>query len=133
MALRWFPQQWAEGLFILCLSWVGLSCSLYFINRYPQVTVDEQGLSVAFMWFHVQVAWKDVEAVQLVETHYLPQNYSIWFVKTKQLTPLHKRYGLTKTGYDVPGFLVHSDLEGHTELLQIIERHIGTNQQLTQA
>jgi hypothetical protein len=109
-------------IWILAFGW-GLG--LLFFNAYPAVHVDDAGLTVEFLFGHVQIAWADVAGVK---SRSFPWSNSV-VVMAKRITPFHRLYGWYYARRFSPAFLV-ADIAGRGELLDVIRRASGNFDEL---
>jgi hypothetical protein len=110
------------------ISWVGvrdllggyvLVCllGLWFINLFPVVRLEEEGIMVSYnLFWSVFVSWGDIVAIKAV----FPERF-VTLVLTKRLTRLHYIYG-SAAGEFTPAFFIADDTRGRELLL----RHIKT-------
>jgi len=97
----------------------GCGGSLAIFNLYPDVCLDDEGISISFMFGRTEIPWYLVSGVH---TRRFP--FRRTFVSARRITPLHYVYGLVYLRSFRPSFLVDSSLEHHDELVAEIERRI---------
>ncbi len=111
-----------ETLSIFLVLLISSGIPMYLANYYPTVGVDEQGILVKFLWHCFRVP-----GTQVTEIKRLPTTFgltSVWMIRTSKLTLFHRLYG-----FPHPGFLIHSTMNNHKELIEEILRHIAENRE----
>jgi hypothetical protein len=100
------------GLFLFCISIVS-----FFVNYYPTIWIDEEGLYLSFfVLFHIKVRWGEVIDV----------NERQWFldqamlVRVKKVMPFHILYSLFYSGSFLPGFLFLKSIQDSSDLIREI-------------
>jgi len=90
-------------------------------NYFCEVTVDEAGISVTFLWRNLHINWRDI--VEIKAKGFLGHSRS-WVVLTKKLTPFHRLYGIVYGFSWLPGFIISPSLHDGEKLAGMIEERV---------
>ena len=94
------------------------SMGLLFINFYPTIWVEENGLEISFLvFFRIGLPWKMITGIGS-ENH-----WGLTLIKAKRITPFHIFYGWYFNLSPHPGFLIHKSIEDKENLLREIKLH----------
>lgn len=109
---------WGFGLFLF-----SISIGSFFINYYPTIWTNEEGLYLSFFYmFRIKVLWHEVVDV----------NECQWFldqamlVRVKKVMPFHVLYSLFYSGSFLPGFLFMKSIQNSNDLIREIRARAWT-------
>jgi hypothetical protein len=109
----WF----AAFLYALVLGIVLLVTANYFC----EISLDEAGVNVTFLWYILHVDWHDI--VDIKPKRFLGHSHS-WVVLTTNLTPFHRLYGVIYGFSWLPSFMISPSLRDGEKLARIIEERV---------
>jgi hypothetical protein len=116
--LRVMIPCWSIFLFIFSF---GLGS--HFINYYPTIWTDENGISLSFLFlFRIKIPWSEV--IDIKEYKYFQKAY---LVQARKITPLHFFYSLHYAHSLRPGFLFKKSIDHGEELVREIQYRIIIN------
>ena len=109
-------------LFYAILLW---GCILLRVYFHPEITTDAAGLHTKFLWFDLDIPWRDIIEVRPL--------FNLRFIKTEQvirtrsLTPFHRLYGLLYSFSLHPCLIVSTGISDFDELIRRIRDAIREN------
>jgi len=104
-------------LLISLFSWYG---GLIFINWYPTIWLDDEGLIISsFVFYRIRIPWSDVIDVGSGRP---PIGHTL--VRARKISHAHRVYGWTWSHSLYPGFLIGRDIENYTILINEIKNRI---------
>jgi hypothetical protein len=94
----------------------------WFIYAWSDISVDQTGLFVEFLWFDLYVPWDDIVSLQYIGS----KSFGVWLLQTKnnRLTPFHKSYSFIKKLSLRPGLFIYTRSKAHNDLIKTIEKNI---------
>jgi len=103
---------------------LGIIGCIFYIGSFPDIGVDDDGLSVEFIGKQLRVFWKDITGIKPFGPRFL--NY--WVITTdNKLTPFHRIYGLGSLKSFAPSFYIYKSTQGHEFLLMKIREKVKLN------
>ncbi len=110
---------WGIGLFLL-----SISIGSFFLNYYPTIWTDEEGLYLSFfLLFRIKVRWHQVIDVNERQGFF----DRAMLVRVKKVMPLHILYSLFYSGSLIPGFLFMKSIQNADELICEIRMRARSN------
>jgi hypothetical protein len=108
----------ATGVLCFGLTYLfgGMLGSLFFILAYPDVSVDDQGITISIWLYHIRIPWSNV--IGLDEKGF--PRHNIILVRAKRITPIHFLYGLYYSQKLEPGFFIAKSIRNYDELKKTI-------------
>jgi hypothetical protein len=102
---------------ILIISWV---ISLSFINFYPTVWLNDDGLKIsAFLFFQVYIPWQDIIDMRQVNS------WGLALVRAKRITLFHRFYSWSYSLTLSPGFLIGKNIDNRDILIEEIREKLN--------
>lgn len=90
-------------------------------NYFCEISLDEAGVNVTFLWYILHVDWHDI--VDIKSKRFFGRSHS-WVVLTNMLTPFHRLYGVIYGFSRLPSFIISPSLRDGEKLASIIEERI---------
>jgi len=90
-------------------------------NYFCEITADENGLWVSFLWLRLQIRWQNI--IKIKPTTFNSKSWASWIILTNTLTPVHRLYGLIYGLSSRPGFVIAPTITNKEELIQLIKEH----------
>jgi len=116
------PFTMIDLLFLAVFAWI---CVMIRCNFHPDITSDSDGLHTKFLWFDLDIPWRDIIEVRPL--------FNLRFIKTEQvirthsLTPFHRLYGLLYSFSLHPCLIVSTGISDFDELIRRIRDAIREN------
>ncbi len=92
-------------------------------NYFCEITVDENGLWVSFLWQRIHVQWQNIIEIKPAIFNFGAGSQS-WVVLTRTLPPFHRLYGLLYGLSWLPSFVIAPLITDSEDLVQRIREHI---------
>lgn len=120
--LRIMIPCWSIGWFFF-----SFSLSSYFVNYYPTIWVNEDGIYLSFLLiFKIKILWSDI--MDIGEYRYIKK---VYLVQTRKITPFHILYSFNYSRSLRPGFLFKNSIDNGEELIREIRYHVQLNKTRT--
>jgi len=114
----WIPF-WIISLFLF-----SISIGSFYLNYFPSIWVDEEGLFLSiFFFFRLRIFWNEV--IDISERQWFFDR--VMLVRVKKFMPLHTLYSLFFSGSLLPGFLFTRSIEDANDLILEIRRRSVRN------
>jgi hypothetical protein len=95
-------------------------------NYFCELSLDESGVNVTFLWYILHVDWQDI--VDIKPKRFLGRSHS-WVVLTNKLSPFHRLYGAIYGFSWLPSFMISPSLHDGEKLAKIIEERVKGDSQ----
>lgn len=114
-------------LTMICLTvWIlsiGWPVSFTFINYFPTIWIDEDGIQVsAYLFFRIRIPWS---AIVDIGAGFPPKGYLL--VRARRISPFHRAYGWLYSRTIYPGFLIERQITDWDGLIKEITRRAKLN------
>ncbi len=110
-------------LFLAPTSTIFILVAAYF---YQDVSVDDDGLLIGFLWKKLRVKWSDVVEVKPIWIYrFAPEEIRPVVVILKGLTPFHRVFGVLYALSLQPAFVITPSISGFQILKDNIRKHIN--------
>jgi len=103
------------GIWFLVIGWL---VGLFFLNSFPTIWTNEQGLVLsAFFFLRVFVPWTDIVNIGIARVP-----FGDVLILARHITPFHRIYGWFYSRTLYPGFLIGRGMNDRDELLREIRQ-----------
>jgi hypothetical protein len=121
-----YPNKAISAIELLCLAPICTVLLLVAAYFYQDVSVDDDGLLIEFLWKKFKVKWADIIEIKPIWVfRHFPEKLRPAVVIVNGLTPIHRVLGVLYGLSIQPGFVIYSSISDFQVLKDNIRKHIN--------